>query len=254
VGYYADFDSMAALAKVYSRVFYHDGIWSSFRGRSHGRPVDRLRFPSYRFLAYDQDHDQIGNRAAGDRLLPEQLRVAAGLVLTSPYTPMLFMGEEWGASTPWQYFTDHTDPELAAAVSHGRRSEFRAYGWDPSQVPDPQDPETFLRSKLSWSELDSSPHKELLSWYRSLLALRRSEPSLTDPRLSLIDVVFDEADRWIVVTRGALRVAAHFGTAAATLPLGAVGVSVLAASGVGIALSGSSLTMPPMSFAVVRVA
>lgn len=264
VGYYADFDSMAALAKVASRVFYHDGIWSSFRGRSHGRPVDRLLVGANRFLAYDQDHDQVGNRAAGDRLLPEQLRVAAGLVLTSPYTPMLFMGEEWGASTPWQYFSDHTDPELAAAVSHGRRSEFGAYGWDPSQVPDPQDPQTFLRSKLSWSELDASPHKELLAWYRELLALRRSEPSLTDPRLSLIDVAFDETDRWVVVTRGPLRVAAHFGTAPATVPLGAVGtsvlaasdpgvVSVLAASDPGIALSGPSLTMPPMTFAVVRV-
>jgi len=252
VGYYADFGSMAALAKVYSRVFYHDGSWSSFRGRSHGRPVDRLLVGATRFLAYDQDHDQIGNRAAGDRLLPEQLRVAAGLVLTSPYTPMLFMGEEWGASTPWQYFTDHTDPELAAAVSHGRRSEFRAYGWDPSQVPDPQDPATFLRSKLDWSELDSSPHKELLSWYRSLLALRRSEPALTDPRLPLVDVAFDETDRWIVVTRGSLRVAAHVGAAAAQLPLGAAGAVVLAASDPRVALSGSALTMPPMSFAVVR--
>ncbi len=157
-GYYADFGSIRALAKTLTRVFFHDGNWSSFRGRSHGRPVDLLRTPAHRFLGYLQNHDQIGNRAAGDRIsadLPADLvKVGAGLVLTSPCTPMLFMGEEWGAGTPWQFFTDYTDPELGAAVQAGRRAEFAAHGWGPGDVPDPQDKATFLRSKLDWSELD----------------------------------------------------------------------------------------------------
>jgi maltooligosyltrehalose trehalohydrolase len=254
-GYYADFDSMAALAKVLNRVFFHDGTWSSFRGRTHGRPVSPV-LPTYGFVVYDQDHDQIGNRAVGDRLSISQLRVAAGLVLTSPYTPMLFMGEEWGASTPWQFFSSFTDPFFASAVSTGRRSEFERYGWASADVPDPQDPATFQRSKLSWSEVASPPHAALLSWYTSLLALRRSEPSLTDPRRcveSASFVSFDEADRWVLVRRGSLRVVAHFDSPAALVPLGAAGGSVVVASDPGVEISSSSVTMPPMSFAVVRV-
>ncbi|HEY2286948.1 MAG TPA: malto-oligosyltrehalose trehalohydrolase, partial [Streptosporangiaceae bacterium] len=132
-GYYADFGSLQVLAQTLARVFRHDGSWSSFRGRSHGRPVDRLRIPAYRFLGYLQDHDQIGNRAVGDRIGDlvgdGLLRVGAGLVLTAPFTPMLFMGEEWGADTPWQYFTNHEEQWLADAVREGRRSEFAAHGW-----------------------------------------------------------------------------------------------------------------------------
>ncbi len=142
-GYYGDFGSMGALVKTLTRVFFHDGNYSSFRGRSHGRPVDLLRIPSFRFLGYLQDHDQIGNRATGDRissgLSADLVKVGAGLVLTAPFTPMLFMGEEWAASTPWQYFTDHTDPALATAVAEGRRAEFGAHGWGPAEVPNPQD-------------------------------------------------------------------------------------------------------------------
>src|SRR5579859_25476 len=194
-GYYADFAPLSALAKVYRSVFFHDGTWSSFRGRSHGRPVDVHSLPSFRFLGYLQDHDQVGNRATGDRitasLSPDLARVAAGLVLTSPFTPMLFMGEEWGASTPFQYFTDHVEEWLAKAVSGGRRQEFAAFGWAAADVPDPQDPATFAGSKLSWGELSDGAHASLLAWYRSLLALRRSVPELTDPRLDHVDVAYD---------------------------------------------------------------
>ena len=178
------------------------------------------RTPGYRFVVFDQDHDQVGNRAVGDRLPatlaahPHRdglLRVAAGLVLTSPFTPMLFMGEEWGADTPWQFFTDHTDPFFADAVSNGRRSEFAAHGWGFADVPDPQDKETFLRSKLDWTQPDREPYRSLLDWYRSLLALRRSRPELTDPRLDQVRVEYSEDDRWLVVHRGALRIAANLG-------------------------------------------
>ncbi len=156
---------------------------------ARGHPRDAR---AYRFVVFAQDHDQVGNRAMGDRLPatlaghPHRdglLRIAAGLVLTAPFTPMLFMGEEWGADTPWQFFTDHTDPFFAEAVSNGRRSEFARHGWEFAAVPDPQDKETFLRSKLDWSQPAGEPYRSLLGWYRSLLALRRSRPELTDPRL-----------------------------------------------------------------------
>ena len=252
-GYYADFGSMAAMAKTMTRVFFHDGTWSSFRGRSHGRPVDVLRLPGYRFVGYLQDHDQVGNRAGGDRIatsLPtDLLRVGAGLVLTAPFTPMLFMGEEWGALTPWQYFTDHQDPELGRAVAAGRRAEFARHGW-PGEVPDPQDEATFERSKLNWAELDEQRHMDMLAWYRALIALRRQQPELTDPDLSRIQASWDEAGRWLLVRRGRLRVAANLGPDTQRLPLGAVAGEVLLSSADGVAAVGGTLRMPPASFAV----
>jgi malto-oligosyltrehalose trehalohydrolase len=255
-GYYTDFGSMAALAKTVTRVFYHDGGWSSFRGRSHGRPVDVTRTPAHRFVTFVQDHDQVGNRATGDRLAatlsPGLLRVAAGLALTSPGTPMLFMGEEWGADTPWQYFTDHRDPALAEAVTQGRRAEFSAHGWAAADVPDPQDEATFLRSKLDWSQPGRPPHKELLAWYTELIALRRSRPELTDPRLSLISVSFCEAGRWIVMSRGRLRVAANLGELAAPVPLERAGAAVLTASAPGVHIDGDTLFLPGGTFAIAE--
>jgi malto-oligosyltrehalose trehalohydrolase len=264
-GYYGDFGSLAALAKTLTRVYFHDGIWSSFRGRTHGRPVDVLTTPAYRFVGFLQDHDQVGNRAVGDRipatlagnpLRDGLLRVAAGLVLTAPFTPMLFMGEEWGADTPWQFFTDHTDPSLAAAVSEGRRSEFAAHGWGPEEVPDPQDKETFLRSKLDWAQLEREPYRSLLSWYRSLLTLRRARPELTDPRLHLVRADYDEQARWLLVTRGPLRIAANLGTAPARVPLTPSSdgsPALLAASDPDISADREAIALPPASFAVVAV-
>ena len=202
-GYYADFADPAALAKVLRTPFFHDGTWSSFRGRRHGRPVDPT-IPGWRFVASLQTHDQVGNRAQGDRLSATLdagvLACGAALLLTSPWTPMLFMGEEWGAGTPWQFFTDHTDPGVAKATADGRKAEFAAHGWAEGDVPDPQDPETFRRSKLDWAELTREPHARLLAWYRDLLALRRSEPDLRDPQLANSDVWW--LDRHLRVRRG----------------------------------------------------
>jgi malto-oligosyltrehalose trehalohydrolase len=255
-GYYCDFGSLAALAKTYTKVFFHDGIWSAFRGRTHGRQVDVFRIPAHRFLGYLQDHDQVGNRAAGDRIsatLPADLvKVGAGLVLTSPYTPMLFMGEEWGADTPWQYFTDHTDPGLAKAVAEGRKAEFTAHGWGAADVPNPQDRQTFLRSKLDWAQRDREPYLGILAWYRELIALRRTRPELTDPRLDRVHADFDENARWIMVRRGALRIAANLGPEAVQLPLGQPGTGVLAASSPGVAIKQDTVTIPPASFAVIE--
>jgi malto-oligosyltrehalose trehalohydrolase len=255
-GYYCDFGSLAALAKTYTKVFFHDGIWSAFRGRTHGRQVDVFRVPAYRFLGYLQDHDQIGNRATGDRTaatLPADLvKVGAGLVLTSPYTPMLFMGEEWGADTPWQYFTDHIEPWLAAAVAEGRKAEFSGHGWGPAEVPDPQDKETFLRSKLDWKQREREPYLGILAWYRELIALRRARPELTDPRLDRIRADFDEDARWLLVRRGRLRIAANLGPAAVRLPLGQRGIGLLAASSPEVAITQDTVSMPAASFAVIE--
>ena len=214
-GYYADFAAapLAGLAKVLTRGWYHDGSWSSFRGRSHGRPFP----PAYgqRLLGYLQTHDQIGNRALGDRLsatlTPGQLATGAALVLTSPFTPMLFMGEEWGAGTPWQYFTDHTDPALAEAVRRGRRREFAEHGWLGAEVPDPQAPQTVHASTLDWSEPAQQPHAGLLDWYRQLIRLRRTHPELCDPDLAAVRVAYDEELRWLVVHRGPYRIAVNLG-------------------------------------------
>jgi malto-oligosyltrehalose trehalohydrolase len=263
-GYYGDFGAVAGVAKVLTRAYFHDGTWSSFRNRTHGRPVDTLTTPAYRFVVFDQDHDQVGNRAVGDRLPatlaahPHRdglLRIAAGLVLTSPFTPMLFMGEEWGADTPWQFFTDHTDPLFADAVSNGRRSEFARHGWAFADVPDPQDKDTFLRSKLDWAQPDREPYYSLLDWYRALLALRRSRPELADPRLDQVRVEFDEDARWLLVYRGTLRVAANLGDGAVDVPVasGPAGPDmVLLASEPGISVKPGAIRLPPASFAVTE--
>jgi maltooligosyltrehalose trehalohydrolase len=264
-GYYGDFGAVAALAKVLAGAFFHDGTWSSFRMRTHGRPVDTLSTPGYRFVVFDQDHDQVGNRATGDRLpatLAKNphagglLRIASGLVLTAPFTPMLFMGEEWGADTPFQYFTDHRDPFFAEAVSTGRRSEFAAHGWDAEEVPDPQAKQTFLDSKLDWEQPEREPYAALLDWYRALLELRRSRPELTDPRLDQVRVEFDEDARWLVLHRGSLRIAVNFSDAAVPLPVAsseAGPVTLLLGSDPGVAVESGAVLLPPASLAVVQL-
>ncbi|MGC9543470.1 malto-oligosyltrehalose trehalohydrolase [Streptomyces sp. UG1] len=234
-GYYADFARapLAGLAKTLTGGYFHDGTYSSFRGRGHGRPLDRTRVAAHRLLGYAQTHDQVGNRAQGDRLAatlsPGLLACAATLTLTAPFTPMLFMGEEWAASTPWQFFTDHTDPELADAVRRGRRREFAAHGWAEEDVPDPQDPATRERSCLDWSELDGEPHARVLAWYRRLIALRHEQPDLTDPDLADTKVAFDERQRWLAFRRGDVRVAVNLAKEPAAIPLGPRKAAVLAA-------------------------
>ncbi|QNE23118.1 malto-oligosyltrehalose trehalohydrolase [Kribbella qitaiheensis] len=221
-GYYADFAEPDVFAKTLTQVFLHDGSYSSFRGKDWGRPVDPARHRGSAFLAYTSNHDQVGNRALGDRpaLTPGQLAIGAALVLTSPYTPMLFMGEEWGASTPWRYFTDHTEPELAEAVRSGRRREFAAYGWDAAEIPDPQDPETWRSSVLDWTEVDEPPHAELLRWYRDLVALRARNEDLRNDRLDSVGVV--AGDGWLVVSRGSLRVVVNLSAETTEIPLDGV--------------------------------
>jgi malto-oligosyltrehalose trehalohydrolase len=256
-GYYCDFGTMETLAKTLTKVFAHDGSWSSFRGQSHGRPVDVLTIPAYRFLGYLQDHDQVGNRAAGDRisasLPPDLLKIGAGLVLTAPFTPMLFMGEEWGATTPWQYFTSYQDAGIGQAVADGRRAEFAQHGWRAEDVPDPQNAATFARSRLDWSQPELGHHREMLAWYRELLALRRKYPDLTDPRLDRVHVTWNETGRWLIQRRGRLVIAANLGQADHQLPLEAASGTVLAASADGTEIADAAVHMPARSFAVIAV-
>jgi maltooligosyltrehalose trehalohydrolase len=207
-GYYADFEPLSALAKVLERGFFHDGTWSSFRRKRHGRPIDRGTSPATALVVANQNHDQIGNRAAGDRLAAtvsdEGLVIAAALTLLGPFTPMLFMGEEFAATTPWQFFTSHPEPELGKVTAEGRIKEFAEHGWDESTVPDPQDPSTFTNSKLDWSDVESDRGARILRAYRVLVALRRTDQAFVDPRYEANAVRFDEDQRWLVLTRGLL--------------------------------------------------
>ncbi len=182
-GYYGDFGSLEQLATALRQAYVYTGQRSQHRGRRHGRGHE---LAGDHFVVCAQNHDQVGNRAAGERLSMlvgfERLKMAAALVLCSPFVPLLFMGEEWGASTPFLFFSSHTDPDIARATSQGRMHEFAAFGWEPSQVPDPQAPASYDRSKLHWEEAAEDRHAELLDWYRRLIHLRRATPELRDGR------------------------------------------------------------------------
>jgi maltooligosyltrehalose trehalohydrolase len=178
-GCYRDFGSLEQLAKAYRDGFVYEGQYSPYRGRPHG--TSSRDIPTHRFVVFIQNHDQVGNRPCGERLASllslAQCTLAAGLLLFSPAIPLLFMGEEYGERAPFLYFTDFGDPTLGEAVSRGRRREIAAFGW-AGDVPDPQDPATFLRSRLDWGLRCAPPHSQLRAYYRTLLALRRRHPAL----------------------------------------------------------------------------
>ncbi|MGA5306277.1 malto-oligosyltrehalose trehalohydrolase [Micromonospora taraxaci] len=253
-GYYGDFGSLETLSDVLTGGFFHAGTWSSFRNRHHGRPLDS-RVPGHRLVAYLQNHDQIGNRATGDRisasLSPALLRVGAVLLLTAPFTPMLFMGEEWAASTPWQFFTSHPEPELASAVRTGRRREFASHGWPEGDVPDPQDPETFTRSRLDWAELDKPEHASMLSFYQRLISLRRSNSDLSDPRLHAVSV--QHGDQFLVMRRGDTLVVANFAGRGQGVSLPGVARRVLLATGEGVTVMRDRIELPAETAAIVAL-
>jgi maltooligosyltrehalose trehalohydrolase len=212
-GYYVDFGLVAKLAKALAKTFVQDGTYSTYRGRTHGRPVDDLS--PHQFLGYIQNHDQVGNRAVGDRVAQvvgiDRAKVAAGIALTAPFIPMIFQGEEFAASTPFQYFADHEDAAIAKAVKEGRRGEFAAFGWRLEDIPDPENVETFKQSKLQWDEVHEGRHREMLEWYRRLIALRCASPSLNDGDPGRTKVSFDEEKRWLVMERGAVTVMCNMG-------------------------------------------
>lgn len=251
-GYYGDFGSLATLAKTLRGGFFHAATYSSFRGRRHGRPLDTAAIPATRLLAYTCTHDQVGNRALGDRpsqnLTFGQLAVKAALVLVSPYTAMLFMGEEWGSAHPFQFFSSHPEPDLAKATAEGRKQEFAEHGWNADEIPDPQDPQTFQRSKLDWENVDAGEHARLLGVYRDLIALRNSESDLADPWLDHLIVDYDEEQRWITMRRGQLTLACNLGDETASVPVGGDVVLAWDSPHVG----GQATELPGLSFALLR--
>ncbi|MDM8085385.1 malto-oligosyltrehalose trehalohydrolase [Cellulomonas cellasea] len=235
-GYYVDFGSPQTLRKALTQVFVHDGGWSAFRGRPWGRPLPPGT-DGHQFVVSASNHDQVGNRALGDRpsarLDPGALAVEAALVLLSPFTPMLFMGEEWGARTPWLFFTDHPEPDLAEAVRSGRRAEFGGHGWEELyggvvEPPDPQARSTFEASRLDRGELRQEGHARLWDWHRQLIALRRAEPDLSSGDLAATRVRFEDAPAeqtssgwrgWLVVERGDARVVVNLADDERRVPL-----------------------------------
>jgi maltooligosyltrehalose trehalohydrolase len=251
-GYYRDFGSIASIAQCLERGVFYDGRYSGYRRRRHGRPHTPVTGRS--FVGFLQNHDQVGNRALGERsaalMSLGRLKIGAALVLGAPFVPMLFQGEEWAASTPFLYFTDHKDPVLGAAVRKGRRGEFAAFGWRPEEIPDPQDPATFERSKLQWSEIPQAPHSEILAWHRDLLALRRRLPDLTDARFERVHVSFSDEDQWLRVWRGGVELIANLASQATEFRVGQ-GATLELGSDPGVSLGGGSLKLPAESVAIL---
>lgn len=238
-GYYADFGRVADVARCLHRPQLHSGEYSGVRQKRFGAPAEDR--PPEQFVVFTQDHDQVGNRALGDRPPAEVRPVFALLVLLSPFTPMLFQGEEYGEDAPFQYFVDHIDPEIATATREGRRREFAAFAaFAGEEVPDPQDPATFERSKLTRRR---DPH--LAHLYRRLLEVRRDLPR--DPG----EITFDEDRRWLRIRRGAHEIVANLSTTQEqTLPTPAHDVVVATHDEVRLAEGG--LALPPLSGAVLR--
>jgi maltooligosyltrehalose trehalohydrolase len=253
-GYYSDFGKLEHLAKVLRCAFAYDGQYSAHRRRLHGRSAEGLS--GHRFLGYLQNHDQIGNRARGDRnsqsLSLGKLKIGAALVMTSPFTPMLFQGEEWGASTPFHFFTDYQEPKLAQAVREGRCREFAAFGWKPEDTADPQARDTFAGSVLNWRELSRAPHAEILEWHKRLIQLRRKESSLADGELKLVQTRFDENQHWLVIERGAVTVACNLSNEQQPLPTSAGDSQILMASDTAITISGNQVILSPESVAILK--
>jgi maltooligosyltrehalose trehalohydrolase len=240
-GYYEEFGSVADLAKALHRPFVHDGQYSTFRRRRFGAPAPDRR--PEQFVVFDQNHDQVGNRALGDRLPRPARPLAAFCTLLSPFTPMLFMGEEYGEDAPFLFFSDHIDEEIALATREGRRREFAAFAaFAGEQVPDPQDPETFRRSKLT-----RAGDAELAALYRDLLEVRRRLP-----HGDVDDVRFedDENGRSLRARRGPFALACNFGGIAVRVPV--EGEQVVIATHDEVELRDGHVTLPPLAGALVR--
>jgi maltooligosyltrehalose trehalohydrolase len=238
-GWYEEFSDLGTLAKAMHRPHVHDGTYSSFRGRRFGAPAfDR---PPEEFVVFAQNHDQVGNRAFGDRL-PEAARpLAAFCTLLSPFTPMLFMGEEHGEEAPFQFFSDHIDEKIATATREGRRREFAAFAaFAGEEVPDPQDAATFERSKLTRRGDDA-----LRALYAELLRVRRELP-----RGDVNEVAHDEDARWLRVVRGPYRLVCNFAPEEADVPAPGAGEVVLSTHDARI--EGDAVRLPALAAALMR--
>lgn len=252
-GYYDDFDSLTQLAKALQNIFIFDGLYSSYRRRHHGRPVRNLSY--HHFLGYIQNHDQAGNRTRGERfshfVSEARAQIAAALVFTSPFVPMLFQGEEWAASSPFQYFADHQDAALRDSVSTGRINEFRAFGWKQEDVPDPEAPATFERSKLRWQEISEQPHTSMLAWYSDLIHLRHTTPALNHGDPGSVYAEADDKAHTLRMTRGNVQTLVNLDTLDRTFPFPA-GAKLLLANRT-LVPAGQELSLPPETVAILQL-
>lgn len=202
-GYYRDFGGPGPLARALRDAYVYDGGYSRFRARSHGNPARDL--PAEKFVVFSQNHDQVGNRMLGERLASlvsfEARKLSAGLVILSPYIPLIFMGEEYGEDNPFLYFVSHSDPGLVESVRKGRREEFREFH-ARGDAPDPQAPETFERSRLDHGKKTRGRHKFLLAFTTRLLRLRRETPALARPDRTGLEVSLIREDRVLLMARG----------------------------------------------------
>ena len=265
-GYYADFaggteawpegGSLSVLAKTLTDAFLHDGRVSTFRGRVWGAKVDPEARSGHQFVAYLQTHDQVGNRATGDRISdsvsPGQQAIGAAIYLLSPFTAMVFMGEEWRANTPFAFFTSFGDESLADAVRRGRRAEFAAHGWSEEDVPDPQDRATRDASVLDWAEAPAPGHIEMLHFYVALIRVRASEPAVASGDLRETSVLIDEDARWMIMSRGNVHVVANFAGRAQVVPFSGEVARVLASWGRSPIIGEEGVHLDGHDVAVVR--
>lgn len=248
-GYYQDFeDPLPALATALDHGFFHQGQFSPYRQRNFGRPLGAV--PLHRLIAFCQNHDHVGNRAAGERLHQlcgtPRAQAAMVLLMLSPHTPLLFQGEEWGASTPFQYFSDHQDPEVARATTQGRLKEF-GHG----EAPDPQAETTFQASRLRWEERAQEPHRQMLSFTRELIALRQSSSHLRSSIPGKTTV--DSLRRTLLYVRGAYLFVLNLGPAGAEVRLPAVAAQPRAlVLSRGAAMKADTVLLEPDGFCLLR--
>lgn len=250
-GYYDDFGSLADLHKALKHAYVYDGQYSGYRKRRHGRAADGLS--AHHFVHFDQNHDQVGNRGWGERLEHlvglDAAKVAIGLVLTAPYIPMLFMGEEWATSSPFLYFADHEDEEMRRLVAEGRKREFAAFGFG-GDVPNPEDQKTYEMSKVKWEEQGEAGHAEMLAWVKALIKLRRSHVCLNDGDMHRLLVSTDDESRTLVMERDEARILINFGKMPHTFSL-LEGEKLELISREEIGVRDNHLDLPPMTLAVL---
>jgi maltooligosyltrehalose trehalohydrolase len=250
-GYYSDFGMLADLHKALKHAYVYDGQYSAFRKRRHGRPADGLS--AHHFVHFDQNHDQAGNRGWGERLEHlvglDAAKVSIGLLLTAPYMPMLFMGEEWATSSPFLYFADHEDEEMRRLVAEGRKKEFAAFGFG-EDIPDPEDGKTYEMSKLKWEEQQEGKHAEMLAWVKSLIKLRRSRVCFNDGDMHHLFVTRDDERLTLVMGRDEARILINFGHESSTFTL-LEGEQLALISRKGLTVRDRELELPPMTFAVL---
>ncbi len=243
-GYYDSFGTLADIATALTE--------------GHVRPGDEVPpdLSGHRFVVCSQNHDQVGNRALGERLVhligPEAAMAAAAIVLCSPGTPLLFQGEEWAASSPFPYFCDTDEDGLAEAIRKGRWEEFAAFGWDPRSIPDPLSPATMAGAALRWDELAEDPHQQVLGWYRRLLALRRARDDLSDGDRIHTRVDVDEDGRLLVLWRAETAVVANLGDGAHSVEVGD-GAEVLLSNRASVLVKDGVVAVPARTTAIVGV-